>query len=153
MGQFALHLARHLPADALVLRASVALSSSNIAADAAKLGLEIETGVRHDPGAASLTWRHAGAQASIAEGLPFIIQYDQPEGRLHGAPSNGDLSISAVTIVCPAEKLDAYLGAKRDVQFAAMPGTNGVRHLTVRDHQKSHEIAIASITAKEVAHG
>jgi hypothetical protein len=105
--------------DALCLR------SDDIDALSARLDLEPFAMGRRRPDGVELTWRLAGLEAAIREGLPFFMQWDVPPELLPGRTPvdhpSGARRITEVEVSGDVDRLQRWVGEARGVRMIEGP--------------------------------
>jgi hypothetical protein len=104
-----------------------AVRTSDIAATAARLGLEVVPGSRVTPTGTELRWQLAGAPAPDRT-LPFFIAWDEGTpvpGTAYADHPAGDVRVSAVAVETDAAVLGGWLDCA-DLPVTVRPGRRGV---------------------------
>jgi hypothetical protein len=104
-----------------------AVRTSDIAATAARLGLEVVPSSRVTPTGTELRWQLAGAPAPDRT-LPFFIAWDEGTlvpGTAYADHPAGDVRVSAVAVETDAAVLGGWLDCA-DLPVTVRPGRRGV---------------------------
>lgn len=103
-----------LEVDALCLR------TDDIEAVADRLGIHPTAMSRRRPDGTALSWRTAGVEQTISEGVPFFIEWDVPNEELPGMTSIahpvGDTHLKSVTLHGHKEQLENWVAAASKVE-------------------------------------
>lgn len=112
--------------------AGVCLATDDLDGVCARLGLTATPGRRVRPDGATVSWRMAGIDRTITEGVPFFITWDEDTSSGGEAPAEGSpaTGISRVQLGGDPDRLRAWLGG--DVPgLELVGGEPGCRSVTL----------------------
>jgi hypothetical protein len=99
---------------------ALCLRTDDIQAVTDRLGIDPTAMSRKRPDGTTLSWRIAGVEQTISEGLPFFIEWDVPNEELPGMTSIahpvGDAHLKSVTLHGHKEQLANWVGAASTVE-------------------------------------
>ncbi|HEY5861348.1 MAG TPA: VOC family protein [Actinomycetota bacterium] len=115
--------------------AELCVADTDVDATAARLGLEVEAGLRTTPDGREIRWHGAGLEEDVRRPyLPFFITWDVPDdlmpGRMaadHLTPASG---IERVEVAGDAAVLDAWLGGA-GLPIDVVAGPEGITAVTL----------------------
>jgi hypothetical protein len=106
-----------------------AVRTSDIAATAARLGLDVVPGSRVTPVGTELRWQLAGVPSAVSDRtLPFFIEWGDGTplpGTAYADHPAGDVRVSALTVETDAAALGRWLDFA-DLSVTVRPGRSGV---------------------------
>jgi len=126
---------RALTADGRDHWAELCVADTDVDATAARLGIEVEAGLRTTPDGRQIRWHGAGLEEDVRRPyLPFFITWDVPDdlmpGRMvadHRTPATG---IERVEVAGDAGVLEAWLGGA-GLPIDVVAGTEGITAVTL----------------------
>jgi hypothetical protein len=88
-----------------------AVEVDDLAATASRLGLDIQPGRRLRPDGSELSWRMAGVELAMQNGLPFFIEWGaERPGTASANHANTPLGFAWLEVGNPVEELERWLG-------------------------------------------
>ena len=104
---------------------AVVLRTADLDSVCRRNGLQPVAMSRIRPDGAQLSWRLAGLDRAIADGLPAFIQWDVEDHLLPGASTvthpGGDVALRSVEISGDAKRLEDWIGAAEGVSISEGP--------------------------------